>query len=263
MKDTGGDLLKHSKTFIRGALLLLLLSTAVWQTFQWMAQPNSMPIKHVRIEGVFRNLPQEEISSAISTLVQTGFFAVNNSAIINEVTKLEWVNKASIRRVWPDTLVLFVEEQVPVATWNETKLLNSRGETFKPSLPRRLFDLPNLSGADNQGKQVLTVFQGLNDSINELDLTVQQLDLAKHGSWSVVLSNGIEIKVGNQIPEKKIAKSLKVLASFEGELIEHAKELDLRYPNGVSVVWRQGYVIGQPNENQQSFTVKKDRSKKG
>ncbi|PHS71807.1 MAG: cell division protein FtsQ [Cycloclasticus sp.] len=263
MKNANTDTMKPSKAFAVPTILLLLIGLSIWQLLQWMGQPNTMPIKHVRIEGEMKHIPQEDISNALAVLVQTGYFAVDSDAIINKLTDLQWIREARIRRVWPDTLVVSIEEQNPVAVWNKTQLLNVQGEVFKPMLNMQIFRLPYFSGVNSESKQILTVQKNLNVLMTELALSVQELKLAEHGSWSVVLSNGLKINAGKQSPERKIIKSLNALASQEGELIEHAKMMDLRYPNGVSVMWKKGYVVGQPNERMRSLVIKNNKPTKG
>lgn len=263
MKSLPSNIMMPSKSLITSVVLLLLIVLSIGQLLQWMGQPNTMPIKHVRIEGEMKYILQDDISNTLATLVQTGYFAVDSGAIINKLTDLEWVREARIRRVWPDTLVLSIEEQSPVAVWNETQLLNKQGEVFKPTSNIGELKLPYFSGVDSESKQVLTVQKNLNKLMGGLGLSIEELTLAQHGSWSATLSNGIKIKAGKHSPESKVSKSLTVLASLEGELIENAKVIDLRYPNGVSVIWKEGYVVGQVNESKHSLVVKNNKPTKG
>lgn len=251
------------KPLLKTLLLMLVMMLSVWQVLEWLQKPSTMPVKTVRVEGSLKYLSQQEVSQALEILVEAGYFAVDNDAIVKKLTDLEWVKQAGIKRVWPDTLVVTVVEQTPVAIWNETQLLNDKGDIFKPSGGVSSIGLPHLFGSDVESKAVLSVKENLNIKINHLDLLVQQLSLAEHGSWSVVLNNGLKIKAGNKNPEKEVSKSLRVLASLQSELIENAKVMDLRYPNGVSVIWKEGYVLGQTSGKKPSLVVKKEQPEKG
>lgn len=252
MKDQAIDALASYMTTIKTVLFILLIGFAIWQLQQWMTMPGTLPIKQVRIEGELKNLSREEVKGALSKLVQTGYFALDSRAILNKVTDLGWVYEARIRRIWPDTIELSIREQTPVAVWNKEKLLNDKGELFNATLNEALKQLPALSGIDSDSKAVLAEQQRINESLNGSGLTVKQLNLAEHGSWSMQLSNGIKVKAGRVTSKGRIAKSLNILASLEGDLVERVKAIDLRYPNGASVVWKEGYEPGSSTVNQAS-----------
>jgi len=263
MKSVVGSLFKQYEPWAKKGLLLMIVAIGVWQLTTWLGKSSTMPIKHVRIGGELNHVTREEISTSLLQLVETGYFAMNTDEIIKKVTAIEWVNKARVRRVWPDTIVLILEEQQPVAVWNETALLNLHGEVFKPIFNKGLMALPSLSGIDSKSQKVLAELRKVNQSIKSIGVEVSVLNLAEHGSWSAMMSNGIKISVGHQSPEKEISKSLKLLASLEGSLIEHLDEIDLRYPNGVSVSWKDGYKFGESAAQIATLIWKKDQPTKG
>jgi len=248
---------------IKGMALLVLLLLSVWQLQQWLQQSTTMPIKYVRIEGELGRVSKAAISTSVSELVDTGYFAVDNEAILEKLTELEWVADASIMRVWPDMIVLSFKEQKPVAIWNKDALLNDIGDVFQPTITADLLALPHLSGRDGERKSILAQQQKINASIRSLGLSIQQLTLASHGSWTMVLSNGLAVKAGKRQPDKALVKSLNVLSSLQGELLDHIKHIDLRYPNGVSVVWNDGYQWVKVSDKPGAFTVKKGGLNKG
>ena len=241
MKELVTYWFEQSKPWAKSSLVLLLLVVIVWRLTAWLGQSSTMPIKHVRIGAELNYVAHEDISQALSTVVKTGYFSMDTTEIVNELTAMEWVKKAHIRRVWPDTILLIVEEQRPAAIWNKTALLNVDGEIFKPMFDRSTIQLPSLSGTDSLSPAVLSEQKKINQSIENLGLSVKKLSLAEHGSWSAELSNGIKIKAGYGLAEKKISKSLALLSSINDSLLEHLDSVDLRYPNGVAVRWKEGY----------------------
>ncbi|MBQ0725047.1 MAG: FtsQ-type POTRA domain-containing protein [Cycloclasticus sp.] len=218
---------------------LLFLGLLGWQTQQWMAKSSTMPIKKVRVEGGLKYIDQESVVKAVGELVQTGYFAIDKATIINKLTALEWVQYASIRRIWPDTIAISIHEQNPVAVWNKTYLLNNKAEPFRVELTQGLKELPHLSGKNSDSERVLSVMGKTNDSIADLGLTVQMLNLADHGSWALKLNNGLTFKAGQQSPEKSVSKSIRVLAALDKQLLERAREIDMRYPNGIAIAWKK------------------------
>jgi cell division protein FtsQ len=261
MKEETSHSSEQLISWFKSSALLLLVVAGLWQLVTWMGLSNTLPIKHVRIEGSLNYVTQEEVSEALSGVVETGYFSMNTDEIVKQVTDIEWVKQARIRRVWPDTIVLSVVEQHPAATWNKTKLLNADGEVFEPIFDKASLNLPSLSGINSDSKSVLAELQRIDLSVKSIGLSVKQLALAEHGSWDAVMSNGVRIKAGNQLPEQKISKSLMLLSSLDGDLLEHLNEVDLRYPNGVAVTWKDGYVLGKSTGKE--LVVKNNQLAKG
>ncbi len=263
MRESVVMMYQRLSTQINALVVVLLFVAGLWQLQQWLQQPTTMPIKHVRIEGELRHVSKAVISKSLETLVRAGYFSMDNEAILAKLTELEWVADAHIRRVWPDTVVLSFNEQAAIAVWNVEQLLNEHGEVFKPEMTQTLLELPHLSGRVEDNKAVLDEQQRINLAINELGLSVTRLDLAEHGRWSVELSNGMLVKAGKQRPAQRISKSLSVLSSLEGDLLVHIKSIDLRYPNGVAVVWHDGYQLSRSKGKTESLSLKKQRLIKG
>ena len=263
MKKVNNDFIEQMKAAVKSGLFVMVIALSIWQFMGWLQHPATLPIKQVRIEGELRRVTHSKVSAALSELVQTGYFAMDTNAIVEKVTALEWVSKAKIRRVWPDTIVLSLKEQQPVAIWNETALLNKQGEIFEPVFDAKKMQLPQLHGVDSKSLNILEKYKEIECLLAGLALSVVQLEQAEHGSWSVVLSNGVKLNVGHDEPENKIKHSLSALAALDGGLVEHIQTIDLRYPNGMAVTWKDGYEFGQPNTKVKSPSSNKIKPLKG
>src|SRR3546814_10356015 len=76
------------------------------------------------------------------------FFSVDLDETRELIETVPWVRHARIRRVWPNALRIQIEEQQPLALWNENQMINSWGEAFSANqgeLPDDA-DLPQLNG---------------------------------------------------------------------------------------------------------------------
>ncbi|HIF18140.1 MAG TPA: FtsQ-type POTRA domain-containing protein [Cycloclasticus sp.] len=263
MKVEHATLIEQIKPMLKISALTLMVALCVWALMDWMEQPETMPIKQVRIEADFSHLTRHEISQTLMPYVEAGYFAIDSNAIVQAVMQLAWVKQTQVRRVWPDTIVVTIKEQTPVAVWNKTSLLNDKGDVFSPVIPQSLMQLPHLSGLDSKSRAVLAQSQRIDQSIATLMLSVQQLGLSEHGSWQVVLNNGVRVKAGNKAPEKAMSKSLNTLASIQGGLMDHVNVIDLRYPNGLAVTWKKGYQFGQSNKKGKALALNKNQPTKG
>ena len=90
------------------------------------------PITKIRMENQWEYIDSQEVRNLVSLKIGTGFFRFDVKGLKSDLEELPWVDKASISRLWPNTLSLNLREQVAIAYWNDERLLNSRGEIFSP-----------------------------------------------------------------------------------------------------------------------------------
>ncbi|ORU89929.1 MAG: hypothetical protein A6F71_02905 [Cycloclasticus sp. symbiont of Poecilosclerida sp. M] len=230
----------NKKTMVRWSLDLMLLIASVVYLSQWINNTETLPIKNIRIEGEFRYVSQQQLTEVLAASVQTGYFSMNSGKIITAAKSIQWVKDAKVRRVWPDTIVLSITEQKAVARWNKNSLINKEGEVFAPKFIEGLENLPHLYGANEQSQLVLSKFSKINNVFEKNGLAVHLLAKTEHGSWTAELKNGTQVLMGQVDPVEAMDKGLQVLALAESNVLQQIKVLDLRYPNGLSVVWRKG-----------------------
>ena len=66
---------------------------------------------------------------------------------------IDWVDNAVVTRVWPDAIRVVIIEQVAAARWNDTGLLNTRGELFIRNARYVPPELPLLEGPRRQRRR--------------------------------------------------------------------------------------------------------------
>ena len=59
-----------------------------------------------------------------------GFVSADLDRLRSAVEALAWVDRARVRRLWPDRIRIEIVEQQAAARWGEDGLLNTRGELF-------------------------------------------------------------------------------------------------------------------------------------
>jgi cell division protein FtsQ len=230
----------------RWPVRLLLIPVAA--VALWMAAPhidlgtarirNVMPVEFVRVEGAIWNLDPEEFRRAVMPRVQGGSFMMDLKSIEAVAGAFAWIDRVEATRVWPDTLVLRIVEQKPVARWGEHGLLNEQGQSFTPPNAADFTQLPLLAGPSGQEKEVLGMMRALNVKLKSRQMRIETLRLSKRLAWEAQLEGGMEIVFGNQDPLAAMDRLLALLPQLGEERIAAIRKLDLRYPNGFSVVWK-------------------------
>jgi cell division protein FtsQ len=198
-----------------------------------------MPIRYVRVEGEIHNLDPAAFTKALLPLTQAGYFLADMHDIEETAKSFPWVDRVQVARLWPDTLLLTLVEQKPVARTRDGGLINDRGTRFSPEKIRSHVDLPVLDGPPGQEKLLLTTLYSLNGKLKHKGMRVDVLKLTGRRAWSARLSSGLEIEFGKQDPVFALERLLVLLPRLGEARIAALQKVDLRYPNGFAVTFRQ------------------------
>ena len=215
-------------------LMIVVLFSAGWFAAKKMID-NSIAIANVQIEGSFVHLSQADVQEAIGQTLEGGFFSTDIDQVRTVLLSLPWVQDASIRRQWPSSVKIRVVEKTPVAYWSDDALLSDRGEVFKPEQIDRNMKLPQINGPDGLQYKVWSFLVKLDEQLSDIGIEVKSLALDQRRSWSMVLSNGVELQLGRHDAEKRINRFIKVFAMKNAIDINKIEYVDLRYPNGFAV----------------------------
>ncbi len=224
--------------FLSVLLLVLLVSGLLW-VWSVLKNPQNFPINKVEIEATYQHIDPQTIQNAMASYVNSSFFAVDITSIKRQLLQLPWVYMVFVNRVWPDKIIVKITEQTAVAQWNSDSLLNSDGEIFTPSQSTFPGNLPALFGPEDQLKEIWLDYQQMNQALVELGLRITQVSLDKMGSWRLVLSNGINLVLGNTDIMNRFFMFIKVYPKVIGANGDRVKNIDLRYANGLAIKWKK------------------------
>src|SRR5262245_42000974 len=88
------------------------------------------PVTRIALTHPLAHTTREEVAAAAQGRIGGNFFVVAPSEVRSALERLPWVRRASVRRVWPDTLEVTLEEHVPLARWGAFALVDIHGERF-------------------------------------------------------------------------------------------------------------------------------------
>lgn len=220
-------------------VLLALIAAAISGGF-YLSQPETLPIKQVRIVGEFRHLSPSRLQILVTDSVRGGFFNVNVSVVRNELLKAPWVEDVEVNRIWPDTLRVQVKERVAVARWGENALLNADAKHFMPPLATIPYDLPLLIGPEGSYELVLNKFKELNQVLARVGLHLSELELNERRAWSFKVQRDFKVVIGRRDYERRVKRFVDVVVHAMSNRIDEIKEIDMRYTNGFAVRWKEG-----------------------
>jgi cell division protein FtsQ len=200
-----------------------------------LADPTTLPLKRVRIEGTLAHLDRAELQRAVAGVASGGFFTVDVEKVWAAAKSLPWVQEASVRRVWPDEIWIRVTERVPVARWGSGGLVTAEGQVFRPSLATIPTGLNRLVGDDASAPELVKFYRAAAPRVARLGTTLTELRLDARGAWWLTLGDGVAIALGNAAFDERLERFVRLYPGLakspEGRLIS----VDLRYPHGLAV----------------------------
>jgi len=219
-----------------GLFALCMLSVAYWQIHSWLMNPATLPVKVVRIDGELKYLQKAELENAVAGVVSGGFFNIDLKAIMDTAHELPWVDEVSVKRVWPDTVVMEIRERVAIARWGEKHLVTASGEIFLPTelMPE---GLPVLIGMDQRAEEVVELFKREKPRFELLGLSIVRLEVNRRGAWTIAFENGLQIAIGRTNIEHRLQRLTDNFVAITQR--GNPEYIDLRYRYGIAVSWKK------------------------
>jgi cell division protein FtsQ len=168
------------------------------------------------------------------------FFGVPLDSLRESFEQVPWVRQASIRRVWPNSLHIEIEEHKATAVWGDGRLVNAQGELFSANLgeAEEQGPLPQFAGPNEASNQVQRRYVELVQWLTPLNVRPESLTLSTRHAWTVKLDDGTTLLLGREqgvAMEDRISKWVTSVPRLQSRLASRPELYDLRYPNGFAV----------------------------
>ena len=175
----------------------------------------------------------------LAAQIQTGsyFFGVDLDAARDRTESLPWVDRAVVRRLWPNRIVVQIVETTPYALWQNEGQLHLLAETGALIVPVEAMEsvpsgLRTYIGADAPAtakhiEMILTPF-------DEIWPRVESLVQFPSGRWDLHLKNNMIVKLPNQDVERAVQR----LAKLDRETFILSREvgaIDLRLSDRIGL----------------------------
>jgi len=209
---------------------LVALFNGWWGSERW-------PLTQMRVSGTFARVQPAQLQAALRPFAAHGFFAVDLQAAQRAVAILPWVERADVRKRWPDVLEVVVIEHRPFARWSDARLLSDRGRLFPARGAAVAADLPHLSGPDARVPDVVAIYNESKALFAPLGVDVRRVRLDARGSWTLSLGNGAEVIVGRVDARSRLSRFARLMPQLLDRRMQPLKRADLRYTNGFALEW--------------------------
>ena len=223
------------KRYMLAGLVTTLILLVIQQHGENLAHALSRPVSQVRVESAQQFVTEVELTNLISRYLGTSFFAFDVLGAKQSLEQHPWIRRASAKKLWPDTLVLDIQEEIAIAQWGDGQLLNQFGEIFEPPGRERAAGLPILVGSEGEQHRVMEQFRAVNQQLFPVGLRATSLSLSPRGNWSLMLNESIQVTLGREKIIERLARFIELHQSPELIALERLESVDLRYDNGLAV----------------------------
>ncbi len=218
-----------------GLVLAGGLALALWLAAPLFAGP---ALNRLTVSGRLQHVDPAAVRSAVLPAVGKGFFDTRVDAVSAAVKQIPWVAQADVRREWPHTLHVEVVEEVPVARWNADGLMDAQGRVFIRADTKAYAALPLLSGRDADAQDVLAEYDTLSNLVAPRGLTIAELSVDARGAATVLLNDGIEVRLGREDAAARLARFTAMALPALNARLAAVAYVDMRYTNGFAVGWK-------------------------
>lgn len=218
--------------WLANGLYALAAVLLLYATFFVVVHLPIFPLREVMVEGDLRHVTREQMKLIVARHLQGNFFTLRLEQARDAFEKLPWVRNVSVRRRWPDKLVVSIEEHRALARWGNIALVNSYGELFHAASDR---ELPVFYGPGDGVREVAEHYGEYSGLLQPTGMKIAQLSLTPRRAWQIATDRGMVIELGREKTQARLQKFAQVYAGQLSGLNVQLAYADLRYPNGFAV----------------------------
>lgn len=217
-------------------LTLLGLPQKWWMNVAQAAGRAGFEVRHVDVRGVkmSEKLPVYKAAFSGST---NSMLLVDIDAVRARLTKLPWVQDASVSRRLPDTLRVIIHERVPIAVWQYQQrlaLIDRSGKALPTDHLEKFAALPLIigQGANLRVDDALALLA----TDHPLAGKINSVTLISNRRWDLRFISGetLALPEGQQAAHKALASFARLNAQ-QGLLDKGFARFDLRLPGRMTV----------------------------
>ena len=231
---------------ISNACMAIFILAVVTGAIGWLIQKPVYALQTVRVQSAggeaLRHVNALTVRNIALPNIRGNFFTVDLDEVRGAFEAVPWVRSASVRREWPDKLVVSLEEYQPLGVWgNEGMLLSTKGDLFTVNMAEaeEVYDLLQFSGPEGSEKEVMVRYMDFCRRFAAIDLVPREVRLSDRYAWSVRLDNGMRVEFGREAEpgtmDVLMNRLLHAYPQLAGMADGRIENIDMRYPNGLAL----------------------------
>ncbi len=206
-----------------------------WVAVAWVVRQPWFAFREVVVTTPLERASAAHLEAVIREELAGTFFTMDLDRAREALAQVPWVRSVALRRQWPHRLEVAVAEHEPLARWNDSALVSTRGEVFAA---QSAAELPRFEGPDGRAGDVAARYRAWSDALRPLALTLSHLRLSPRGGWQIGATGPagpLTIDLPREDPDARLARFVAAHGRTLGALARagtRVEAVDLRYRNG-------------------------------
>ncbi|WP_225721472.1 cell division protein FtsQ/DivIB [Candidatus Vallotiella sp. (ex Adelges kitamiensis)] len=222
---------------IASTLYVALLAIALASAGLWLLQRPIFALRTLLIDGDIQHINQLIVRKRVLHKIRGNFFTLNLDSVRVAFEQIPWVRYVSVRRVWPNALIVMLEEYKPLGTWGRNQFVSIDGKVFTANETND--KLPMFSGPIGSAPNVVARYYDFQKWFSPIGAKLEKVTLSPCYAWTIKLTNGMQIELGREHNKDTLSSRARRLLVAWPMLTQHwgnnIKYIDLRYPNGFAI----------------------------
>jgi cell division protein FtsQ len=225
-----GTALLFAATGIAG----IISADRVDETVTWLSSASGLAIESVKITGQTET-SEIAVLNRLELPPEASLATFDLSSARERVETLPWVENATLRKVYPATLKITIDERKPYVLWQRDQtvsVIDEQGRVIGDASDTHFRDLIRVvgQGADKRAGEAIALAASASSIRSRLRAAV----LISERRWNFMLDNGVTL----MLPQEKPEAALAVIADLDarnGLLSKDVVSVDLRLGNRMFV----------------------------
>ena len=233
--------MQHAAALISAAAVALLAAGIAG----WFFQRPWFDLRHIELRAAdadgLRNVNANAVRAAAAGRLSGNFFTMRLEDARRVFESVPWVAAVSLRRAWPDRLVVTLTEHRAIAVWDDGRLLADSGQLFVANLAEAEVHgpLPEVEASPRFSAEVARRVPRFAAWAASLGVVLEAIELSERASWTLRTDGGLMIEVGRDDPPGRLDERLALIAAHYPAMAAHTGaellRIDARYPKGFAV----------------------------
>lgn len=210
----------------------------------WLAQRPAFALRGIEVRGDLQHVTSASVRTAVAGRLKGNYFTMRLDDTRRALESVPWVARASVRRVWPDRLLVTLVEHRALGVWNDGRLLSAAGELFvaNPAEAEIHGALPDFEGPVAVAHEAAQRYYEFAALLAPLGMKIGTVAVTDRRSWAVAVTgpDGAATRLelgrdtGAATPVDRLARTVAAYPMVAARVGGTPQTIDARYPNGLA-----------------------------
>lgn len=212
----------------------------------WLAQRPHFSLRAIEVHGELQHVTAASVRAVIAGRLRGNYFTMRLDETRRVLENVPWVAQASVRRVWPDRLLVTLVEHRALGVWNDGRLLSDAGELFvaNPAEAEIHGPLPAFEGPAAAARDAARRYYEFAAMLAPLGMRIAAIDVSDRRSWAIDVA-GIDgattrLELGRDtdgiVLTDRLAQVVAAYPMVAARVGGAPQSIDARYPNGLAAM---------------------------